>query len=55
MAQKCISKGQKLQLVIKSACTQNTQEARARAPFENVEKVHMRLMRDCGHKKPHTP
>jgi hypothetical protein len=50
---KFISKGHKtIQLVIKSICAQNTKEARACAPVENVEKAHMRPMRDCGRKKP---
>ena len=49
MDQKCISKRSKtIQLVIKSACTQNTKEARACEPVENAGKAHMRPMRDCG-------
>jgi hypothetical protein len=51
---KCISKGHKtIQLAIKSACAQNTKEARALV--ENTEKANMRLMRDCGRKNPCIP
>jgi hypothetical protein len=48
-------RAQTIQLVIKSACTQNIKEARARAPVENAGKAHMRPMHDCGRKKPRTP
>jgi hypothetical protein len=46
-----LQRAQTIQLVIKSTCTHNSKEACACVPVENVEKAHMRLMRDYGRKK----
>ena len=53
--QKRISKRSKtIQLVIKSSCTKDIQEAGTRAPIENAGNMHMRPMRNYGRKKPCT-